>query len=257
MKPQVICMPGGVAPAAQRYRPLLEAVGDAAELRPKDLEVYQDAAPPADYSIDQELDAIDRLAETHKLDRFHLLGYSGGGFISLAYAGTRPDRLISLALFEPARIPGRLTQAEQAATSAFYAKLEGLEGPAFMAAFVREQLKPGVPPPPAPSGPPSPEMQKRPAGIAALMKAFEAFPLDRDRFADATFPVFMAYGDQTNEIEALRAGVLAQLFPDIHVRRYAGVHHFVPPEKIYTPEHAAALLEHWRRAELGVPQLSR
>ena len=31
MKPQVICVPGSVAPAAQRYRPLIEAVADAAD----------------------------------------------------------------------------------------------------------------------------------------------------------------------------------------------------------------------------------
>ncbi len=174
MKPQVICVPGGVAPAAQRYRPLIEAVGDAADLHLKDLEVYRGAKPSADYSIEVELEAIDRLADSKNLQRFHLLGYSGGGFISLAYAGTRPERLESLALFEPASIPGRLSEAEQRETSAFYARLSGLEGPEFMSAFVREQLKPGVAPPAPPSGPPSPEMQKRPTGIAALMKAFAA-----------------------------------------------------------------------------------
>ncbi len=250
MKPQVICVPGGVAPAAQRYRPLIEAVGDAADLHLKDLEVYSDARPPADYSIEMELQAIDRLAGSNNLQRFHLVGYSGGGFVSLAYAGTRPERLESLALFEAASIPGTLTEAEQRESATFRARLSGLEGPEFMSAFVRAQLKPGVPPPPPPSGgPPSPEMQKRPAGIAALMKAFEAFQLDRGRFADARFPVFIAYGDQTHEIEATRAGVLAQLFADIHVRRYTGVHHFVAPEMIYTPEHARTLIDLWRNAQ--------
>ena len=249
MKPQVICLPGGVAPASQRYAPLLAAVGDGADLHLKDLEVYREAKPPAGYSVEMELAAIDAFAGDHGLERFHLLGYSGGGFISLAYAGTRPERLESLALFEAASIPGRLSEAEQREASAFNAKMRGLEGPAFMAAFVREQLKPGVPLPPPPSGPPSPEMQKRPAGIAALMKGFEAFQFDRSRFADVRFPVFTAYGDQTHEVESIRAGVLAQLFADIHVRRFAGVHHFVPPEQIYTSDHVRSLLDLWRRAE--------
>src|SRR5438876_11528451 len=78
MKPQVICVPGSVAPAAQRYRPLIEAVPDPPDLHLKDLEVYRAPIPPADYSIDEECEATNRLAGSKSLDRFHLLGYSGG-----------------------------------------------------------------------------------------------------------------------------------------------------------------------------------
>jgi pimeloyl-ACP methyl ester carboxylesterase len=128
MSPQVICMPGGIAPAAQRYAPLVAAVGGRADLHLKDLEVYAGGTPPADYSIDQEVAA---------LDRFHLVGYSGGGFISLAYAGTRPERVLSLALFEPAMVPGDMTADERELTDAFRSKLHGLEGEPLMSAFVR------------------------------------------------------------------------------------------------------------------------
>jgi pimeloyl-ACP methyl ester carboxylesterase len=257
MKPQVICVPGSVAPAAQRYRPLIEAVGDAADLHLKDLEVYREARPPAGYSIDEELTAIDHIADAKGLDRFHLIGYSGGGFVSLAYAGTRPRRLLSLGLFEAAQIPGELTDAELRFYAGLGQKLEGLSGDAFMSTFIREQVKPGatlVPPPP---GPVSPEMQKRPAGIAALIKAFRAFPFDRELFRAAEFPVFYAYGDLSHEEQALKPGILAQLFPDIHVRRYAGVHHFVAPEQIYTREHASSLLNLWQNAERSAAQLSK
>jgi len=250
----VICLPGGVAPAAQRYAPLLTAVGDGAELHLKDLEVYRNEAPPADYSVQLELDAIDRFADANSLDRFHLLGYSGGGFMSLAYAGTRPRRIISLALFEPASIPGLLTQEESAGFGALAEKLRGLDGPDFMAAFVREQLKPGVEPPPAPKST-SPEMQKRPAGIAAMMRAFRTYQFERSMLEACQFPVFLAYGDLTHESESTRAGVLARLFQDIHVRRFPGIHHFVPPDQIYTATHVRSLLDHWRRAEELAPQL--
>jgi len=47
MTHRVICVPGSVAPAAQRYRPLIDAVGGVAEAHLKDLEVYRDSAPPA------------------------------------------------------------------------------------------------------------------------------------------------------------------------------------------------------------------
>ena len=93
MKPQVVCIPGSVAPAAQRYRPLVEAAGEAADLHLKELEVYREAAPSPGYSIDDELDAIDRFADATGLTRFHLAAYSAGGFIALAYAGTRPPSM--------------------------------------------------------------------------------------------------------------------------------------------------------------------
>ena len=257
MKPQVICIPGSVAPAAQRYQALAAHVRDEADLYLKDLEVYREAAPPANYSIQEELDAVDRFADSKHLERFHLVGYSGGGFISLAYSATRPHRNISLALFEPARIPGKLTDQEREFFAMLERKLDGLQGEAFMSTFVREQVKPGAVLPPPPSGPVSLEMQKRPAGIAAMSKAFDAYPFERDLLSAAPFQVFYAYGDLSHEEQALKAGILARLFADIHVRRYHGVHHFVPPEMIYTPEHAATLLDHWRRAQELVPELSR
>ena len=89
------------------------ALEGAADLQLKDLEIYRDDAPPTDYSTELELAALDRFADSLGLDRFHLIGYSGGGFISLAYAGMYTNRLLSLALFEPARVPGEMTVAEQ------------------------------------------------------------------------------------------------------------------------------------------------
>ena len=256
MKPQVICIPGSVAPAAQRYRPLLAAVGDRAELHLKELEVYREDTPPRDYAIEDELTAIDRLADSLALDRFHLVGYSGGGFISLAYAGTRPRRLLSLALFEAARVPGELTPKEAMFFNHLALALSGLAGPDFMATFVREQVQPGVETAPPPMSA-SPEMRKRPAGIAALLRAFEAFDFRRDLLRECKFPVYYAYGDLSHDEQAWKAGILAELFADIHVKRLTGIHHFVPADQIYTAEHAEALLEQWRRATGSVAELSR
>ncbi len=246
--PQVICLPGSVAPAAQRYGPLLQAVGDSSELHLKELEVYREAAPPSDYTIDEELEAIDHFADSKNLARFHLVGYSGGGFISLAYAATRAQRLHSLGLFEPARIPGQLTNEERAFFAFLESKLRGLDGPEFMKVFVSEQVKPGVQVQPPPTAA-SPEVQKRPAGIAALIRQFEAYSFDRELFGACRFPVFYAYGDLSHDEQAMKAGILARLFPDVHVRRFSGVHHFVPPEQIYTPDHVRALTELWSAAE--------
>jgi pimeloyl-ACP methyl ester carboxylesterase len=245
MSHHVVCLPGGVAPAAQRYAPLATAVGSRAHLHIKDLEVYRGDKPPTNYSVEMELEAVDRFADPLGLDRFHLVGYSGGGFVSLAYAGTRPERLLSLALFEPAMVPGSMTREEQAMADTLSTQLDGLHGAEFMSAFVRLQLKAGVQPPPPP--PPAPGMEKRPAGIAAMMRAFLAYPFDRDQFRECGFPVYLGYGDLTNQIEAVKVAILAGLFADVRIQRFAEVHHFVPPERIYSLAHAWALEELWAR----------
>jgi pimeloyl-ACP methyl ester carboxylesterase len=254
MKAQVICVPGSVAPAAQRYGPLVAAVGESADLHLKDLEVYREDAPPDGYSIDLELDGIDRFAGELGLERFHLVAYSGGGFCSLAYGGTRPERVLSLSLFEAARIPGPLSEEEAAFMRELQSGLDGLTGGDFMSAFVRMQVKPGArltPPPP-----PSAGMRKRPAGIAAMIRAFDEYPFDRNVLRRCRFPVFYGYGDLSHDEQALKAGILAQTFHDIHVRRFEGVHHFVPPEEIYTPEHAGLLVELWAKTEGSARELS-
>ncbi|MDQ6877714.1 MAG: hypothetical protein M3082_08440, partial [Candidatus Dormibacteraeota bacterium] len=61
-------------------------------------------------------------------------------------------------------------------------------------------------------------------------------------------PVFLAYGDQTGEVEEIRAAVLGRLLPDVHIRRFSGIHHFVPPEEIYGSEHVGELRNLWERA---------
>ncbi len=252
MKRSVIALPGGVMPAAARYASLADAVKDEAEFHSKDLEVYASDPPPPEHSVDDEVAALAGFADSLGLKRFHLVGYSGGGFVSLAFAAVHPERLLSLAVFEPARIPGDPTPEESAWNDRLRRAVAGREGADFMDAFVKLQLRPGVVIPP-PSGPPPPWMRTRPAGIAALIRAFDRHRLDRNGFREWTFPVFYGYGDQTVEIEAVQGAVLARLVPDIRIRRFAGVHHFVPPEQIYNAEHVQALRELWARADSNYP----
>ena len=73
---------------------------------------------------------------------------------------------------------------------------------------------------------------------------------DRANFRECRFPVFLGYGELAGEQEEIRAGILARLLPDIHVRRYSGVHHFVPPHEIYTGEHVRALRQLRARADV-------
>ncbi|MBJ7600477.1 MAG: alpha/beta hydrolase [Candidatus Nephthysia bennettiae] len=247
----VIALPGGVMPAAMRYAPLASALGDEAQFHIKDLEVYAEQEPPAGYSIDLEIEGLARFANSLRLDRFHLLGYSGGGFVSLAFAGAHPDRLLSLALFEPASVPGDLCAEEARHNAQLRTALAGLDGPEFMRAFMSVQVRPGVEIPP-PSGPPPPWMRNRPAGIAAMMAALGEHRFDRARFRECRFPVFLGYGDLTGAQEEVMAAILGRLLPDVHIRRFSGIHHFVPPEQIYTTDHVHALRNLWARAAVPV-----
>lgn len=149
----------------------------------------------------------------------------------------------------PRRIARLARRKSPASNSHLDAKLSGLQGPDFMSASIREQVKPGavLPPPP----PPNPEMRKRPAGIAALLRSFEAYSFDRDQLRRCAFPVSYAYGDLSHEEQALKAGILAQLFPDFHLQRFDGIHHFVAPAAIYTKRYAGSLLDMWERARDG------
>ncbi len=253
MKRAVIALPGGVMPAAARYAPLQASVGGDADFHSKDLEVYASETPAADHSVEVEVEAVARFADSLGLERFHLVGYSGGGFVSLAFASRYPERLLSLAVFEPARIPGDPTPEEADWNERLRRAVAGLEGAEFMDAFVNLQLRPGVNAPP-PSGPPPPWMRTRPAGIAALIRAFDKHRFDRNRFREWKFPVFYGYGDQTAEIEAIQGAVLARLVADIRIRRFSNIHHFVPPEQIYGREHIQALRELWGRAEAPDPR---
>jgi pimeloyl-ACP methyl ester carboxylesterase len=247
MNVPVIALPGGVMPAALRYATLQAAVGGAADFHFKDLEVYAGAAPPPGYSITTEVDALARFADSLGLERFHLVGYSGGGFVSLAFAGTHPKRLLSLALFEPARVPGTPTAEEAAIDSGFRRVMSGLQGADFMRAFMALQLRDDVEPPPPPIQQ-TPGMESRPAGLAAMMRAFADYAFDRNRLRACDFPVFLGYGDLTSEFEELKAGVLGRLLPDIRIRRFKGIHHFVRPELIYNAEHVDAIRALWGKA---------
>jgi pimeloyl-ACP methyl ester carboxylesterase len=242
----VVFLPGGVTPVALSYAPLLEQLG--AEISPllKDLEVYAGDEPPGDYTIQLEVDALEQVADAAGMDTFHLVGFSGGGAVSLDFAAQHPERLRSLAIYEPARQPGPLVLADHPE----YASARGQLGPdEMMAAFTRLQMRPGVEPPPPPPGRAPDWMAKRPAGLRAMMRAFEIHTTDPELLRRCTCPVYLAYGLLTHEGMVRRMQALAGLLPDVWIEAYPGLHHFAPPQRS-RPDHYASALRHlWARAE--------
>ncbi len=241
----VVFLPGGVTPVGQSYGPVLKVLGDEIEPLLKDLEVYEGDEPPAGYSIPMEVDALERVVDGAGLDTFHLVGYSGGGAVSLSFAARHPDRLRSLAIFEPANVPGLWDPAEHQELAA----MEAMPPEQMMVEFTRRQLRPGVEPPAQLAGPPPPWMAKRPAGLRAMMRAFEEDDTDREALRQCTFPVYLGYGLLTSDMMVRRIVLLADVLPDIWIQAYPGLHHFAPPQRSQPETYAAALGELWARAE--------
>src|SRR5262249_23311167 len=246
---EVILLPGSVLPAGPAYGALLEALADRVDAVAKDLEVYATDEPPAAYGLELEGRGILREADARGFDRFHLLGYSGGGAACLAFAASDGDRLLSLALLEPAWAGNQRTPAEEALSKRF-AALHQLPESEQMAEFTRLQLAPGVEPPPRPDGPPPPWLAKRPAGIRAFLRAFEAGELDLEQLRRFDRPVYYALGGRSNpDYYAEMAQRLAEIFPDFTLETFPRRHHFDPPHPIEPDKLARALLALWQRAE--------
>jgi len=244
----VVFLPGGVTPVALSYAPLLDGLGSEISPLLKDLEVYATDEPPADYSLQLEVDALERVADAEGLDTFHLVGFSGGGAVSLDFAAQHPEQLRSLAIYEPAREPGPLVLADHPEYAAARGQLGSDE---MMAAFTSLQLRPGVEPPPPPLGPQPAWMAKRPDGLRAMMRAFEAYTTDPELLRQCAFPVYLAYGLLTHEGIIRRMQALAGLLPDVWIEAYPGLHHFNPPQRSRPAHYATALRHLWTRAEVG------
>jgi pimeloyl-ACP methyl ester carboxylesterase len=245
---QVILLPGIVLPAELAYGGLVDVLGNDVETLVKDLDVYQRDSPPSDYSLDTEIDGVLREADARGWTGFHLVGYSGGGAAALAFAAREPARLRSLALLEPAWGGNWGWSAGHAKLWAQYDVLAKLPPDQFMSAFMRLQIRPDVPVPDPPPGPPAPWMNRRPAGIRAFLRTFQTYDLDRDALARFDRPVYYALGglsnpDQFGEV----AERLGSVFTDFTLEVFADRHHFDPPHRTEPERLAASLRAIWLR----------
>ncbi|MGH3134726.1 MAG: alpha/beta fold hydrolase [Gaiellaceae bacterium] len=247
---RVILLPGSILPADLAYGALIDALDDDVEVVAKDLEVYAGDEPPGDYSLDDEVAGVVREADARGWERFHLLGYSGGGAAALAAAARFAERLLTLALLEPAWAGDwDLGEAERAVCRELE-KLEGLPPDELMPAFVRLQLRPGVEPPAPPPGPSPPWMTKRPAGIRAFMHTFKTYDLDRESLSRFENPVYFALGALSNpDMYGELAERLSRVFDDFTLEVFEERHHFDPPHRIEPERLARSLLTLWERAE--------
>lgn len=245
----MILLPGVVLPAELAYGALLEALGDDVDAFAKDLELYADDEPPPGYGLDAEIDGVLRLADARGFDRFHLVGYSGGGAAAVAFADSHPERLLSLALLEAAWIGNEgLSEAHRRA-AAEVERIAELPPDQMLPRFIQAALAPGVEPPPPPGGPSPPWMAKRPAGIRALTDAFRRRAIDPEAQRALGIPVYFALGGRSNpDFYGEIARRAEALFADCTVEVFAERHHFDPPHRTEPERLARSLRALWDRA---------
>jgi pimeloyl-ACP methyl ester carboxylesterase len=242
----VIFLPGIVMPAALRYAPLIHALGDSTRTLTKELEVYATATPLDGYAIEHEVDGISRAADAAGCDQFHLYGHSAGGACALAYVAANPERVLSLALDEPA------SDFSPEARSALRNDQDGtarLPAGEKIAVFLRLQLAPGVEPPPPPPGPPPEWMANRPAGIDAFVDALEHYRLPPNGLPSFECPVYYSHGSLSHPRWTAMRDRLASIFPDFTPDLYEGAHHLDTSHAREPARVAAALRRLWSRAE--------
>jgi pimeloyl-ACP methyl ester carboxylesterase len=246
----VIFLPGGIQPAAIQFGPLLNCF-QKHEIQPllKDLEVYEKETPPDHYNLNLEIEGLKAVADSANLKRLHVVAYSGGAAIALAFAAAYPHRLKSLALFEPATIPCKIWRNQEAEKQAEFDRIMTLPPAEQMREFMRAHLRPGVPIPPPPQGDPPPWMVRRPAGLRALDKAFAMYDLDLSRLKFVNGPVYLAYGSLSDAIEERKAAMLASYLPNVQIEAYEGRHHFDTPQHAEATRFAQALRVLWEKAE--------
>ena len=249
----VIFLPGVIMPCALRYAALLAELGG--EVRPilKDLELYAGpATPPENYDIPMEVEGITRTADATGLERFHLYGHSGGGAVSLAYTAAHPERVLSLAVDEPA-----YDFLDSPQTRKWWGEIDAvalLPDGDRMPAFLRLQLGPGVAVPAPPHGSPPPWMASRPAGVRAMTTAFKQHRVDPTSYRRYAAPVYFSHGSLSNTYWMGMKDRLATLFPNFTAERYDGLHHLNTSHQAEPARVAAALRRHWSRAlSVGLP----
>ena len=249
IKRAVVFLPGIITPAPIVYRPVVDLMLEDMQPLLKELEVYAADDVPDDYSLDAEVEALRRAADDTAWDEFHLVGYSGGGGVALAFTAAYPQRVRSLALVEPAVIPSPEWLAQETEFWDTIRRSAELPPEQQGTAFFRAQVQEDVVQPPPPAGDPPPWMAKRPAGIKGIVRAFTAAAVPMEQFRAYRGPVYLAVGGRSNPIEQRKGALMQDLFTDFQMEVYSDRHHFDPPHAGEPERFADALRQLWQRAE--------
>lgn len=248
MRPDIstllICLPGIITPAADRYRALQEVVPGRLTVIAQELQVYSRQGPPR-FELEDEIAAVLGAADRVGAQRFHFLGYSTGAAVGLALAAAHPDRLLSLVLDEPPTDWSAEDLAGEYWTT-MRSALHGQDGT--LAQFATLQLAEGVEPPDA-ADPPPPWMSERPRGIAAFVQATSRPPERASAWSALRVPVLWLGGDLSHPHYAAVRDRLAAGLPQLSSHVFPGTHHLASAGVQRPADYAEVLRGFWRASQ--------
>lgn len=232
----LVCV-NGVVPPELTFARLVRDITDR-PVRLHDLVGYTDTLP-ADYDIGTELSALGAATD----GAVHLLGYSAGASVTLAFAAAHPDRIASLTLVEPPWIGAPDGTSFQARMDAVM-----LDTPAQKrwVAFHELLTRPGADIPPPPPNPP-PWAAGRVARGEQVWRALRAHLIPAYRLASIAVPVYLPVAADSHPWFADAAHRLADQFPTATVEIFPG-NHVRPPHVSATERFLTRLRALWREA---------
>jgi esterase len=208
-----------------------------------ELAVWSLDARPS-YDMDVEVGAVRALVDRAGFDRFHVFGFSAGGTVALASALAMPDRVLSVAVLEPATIGSDAWDPAEASWQAEMTRIRALPADARMDPFRRLLMRPGLDPPPS-----------RRAGGWAWTAQDEMLEdmLERPGFASSELagfqgPALIVIGGQSSPRWSVMARRLVDVMPDARVEVFEELSHFTPPYREQPEAFEEIMLGFWTQA---------
>ncbi len=248
----VAFLPGAFKPAASSYGRVLRLIEGRVVSLLKDLELCAAGLEPAGYSLALEVEGLARAADRAGFRAFHLVGYSAGGAVALAFVAAHPARARSLCLVEPSLVGRGVLAPDSPADLLARERVLSLPASQRLQAFIPLTVGPQATLATAHPRPPAALAARQGAALLAFERARVAYEPELERLREFGRPVHVAVGSLSHPRFARMAASLARLFPDVRVEVYPGRHHFDPPHRSEPARFAAALQDLWRRAE-GAP----
>jgi pimeloyl-ACP methyl ester carboxylesterase len=248
----VVCLNGNM-PVHDTFAPLAKELNGEVALVLKDREAYA-REPGAELTLADEVEGVRQAAETNRLESFHLLGYSAGAVVAIAFTAAYPERIKSLALIEPPWIGNDTVSAEaKALHDALDRVLTQVPPHQRMGQFRQAIMRPGEILPPVPPGPVPTWASTRAEQGQMLWQAIRTATLKKERLRSFMAPVYVTVGTRSHPGFRATAEELVSVFPRASLDMYDGADHFEIHTK-YVAQLAAALRSLWARVSDSVKQ---
>lgn len=237
---------GAAAPTEESFGGCIDVLGEEVRSLAKGLELFAAAQPIDDYSLATEVRGLRRAMDDAGVERAHLVGFSGGGGVALAFALEHPERVASLVLDEHV-IGHRFGVADE---DRFWADVDDALEREGLDATLRVVAATNAPDadPPDFGDPPPAWLASRIERTPRLVRAVRDHAVSAADLAGVDCPVHLTYGTRTRTTFKGWCEAVARSVPRGTVEAYEGCDHFRPAHQLRPDRFVAALLAHWDRA---------